>query len=238
MNVVISGYKGMDYKLTPSFGRRKARKLRNQSQKAYTDLLPLVKIDQPKKPFETQFPEVWLEIGFGGGEHMLEQLAHNPSVAMIGCEPFMNGVAKFLTHLSPEDYHRTRIWHEDVRYLLETLPCPYFQRAFILFPDPWPKKRHHRRRLMTNEFMAKLWPTLKEGALLYIASDDVSYVEQIQDVLYTYPNLILCDGPCSANPLEWNPRPKGWPVTRYEKKALTQSKKCAYMLFQKKETLS
>ncbi|HUX80281.1 MAG TPA: tRNA (guanosine(46)-N7)-methyltransferase TrmB, partial [Alphaproteobacteria bacterium] len=215
-----------------------ARKLRDQSQKAYDDILPLVKIDHPKNPFKVEPPDVWLEIGFGGGEHMLEQLAQNPIVAMIGCEPFMNGVAKLLAQLPAKDYDRTRIWHEDVRYLLDALPRPYFNRAFILFPDPWPKKRHQRRRLITNEFMEKLWPTLKEGAHLHIASDDMSYVEQIQDVLYGYPNLILCEGPASSDPLTWSPRPKGWPETRYEQKALASGKKCAYMLFQKKENHS
>ncbi len=228
----------MQNKVMRSFGRRKARKLRDQSQKAYDNLLPLVKIDHPNKPFKTHFSDVWLEIGFGGGEHMLEQLSQNPTVAMIGCEPFMNGVAKLLTHLSPEDYHRIRIWHEDARFLLETLPSSYFQRAFILFPDPWPKKRHHQRRLITNEFIGKLWPTLKEGALLHVASDDVSYVEQIQDVLYGYPSLILCEGPPSPDPITWGDRPEGWPATRYEQKALAQGKKCAYMLFQKKENRS
>ena len=169
---------------------------------------------------------------------MLEQLAQNPSVAMIGCEPFMNGVAKLLVHLSPQDYNRARIWHEDVRYLLDTTPCSYFQRAFIMFPDPWPKKRHHQRRLITNEFMAKLWPTLKEGAFLHIASDDASYVEQIQEVLYDHPQFIFCKGPPSSDPLTWSDRPEGWPATRYEQKALAQGKKCAYMVFQKQETLS
>lgn len=225
-------------KLKPSFGRRKARKLRAQSQKAYEELLPHLKFNLSHDPFETHFCEVWLEIGFGGGEHMLEQLAHNPSIAMIGCEPFMNGVAKFLAHLSPEDHHRIRIWHEDVRYLFERISPSYFSQAFILFPDPWPKKRHHQRRLITKEFMSQLWPTLKEGALLHVASDDESYVEQIQDVLYGYPNLVLCEGPPSPDPLTWGSRPKGWPETRYEQKALAQGKKCAYMVFQKKEKTS
>lgn len=188
--------------------------------------------------FEHHPSEVWLEIGFGGGEHMLERLAQNPSIAIIGCEPFMNGVAKLLTHLSPDDYNRVRIWHEDVRVALEAIPHSYFTRAFILFPDPWPKKRHHRRRLITTEFMDKLWPTLQEGALLHVASDDVSYVEQIQEVFYNYPSLILCKGPLSPDPLTWTSRPEGWPITRYEQKALAQGKKCAYMLFQKKEIFS
>lgn len=225
----------MQNKLTPSFGRRKARKLRTQSQKAYEEFLPLLKFDLSKEPFETHSSEVWLEIGFGGGEHMLEQLALNPSVAMIGCEPFMNGVAKFLTHLSPHDYKRVKIWHEDVRYLLERIPPLSFNRSFILFPDPWPKKRHHQRRLINKEFMTQLWPTLKDGALLHIASDDESYVEQIQEVLYNFPDLLLCEGPPSPDPLTWSSRPKGWPETRYEQKALAQGKKCAYMIFQKNE---
>lgn len=228
----------MQNKLIPSFGRRKARKLKEASQKAYNDLLPLLRINPTKNLSELQPSEIWLEIGFGGGEHLLEQLAQNPLITMIGCEPFQNGVAKLLTHLSPDDYNRVRIWHEDVRYMLEMIPPSYFTRAFILFPDPWPKKRHHQRRLITAEFMAKLWPTLQEGAFLHIASDDVSYVEQIQEVLYGYPNLTLYEGPPCSDPLTWGPRPKGWPATRYEQKAITLGKKCAYMVFQKKEKFS
>lgn len=266
----------IEHKLTPSFGRRKARKLRITSQKAYEEILPLVRLalpyvipeqgevqssqlelnnftmsshfcgkDNGVKLEETTlspmslFPhypsEVWIEIGFGGGEHMLEQLAQNPSVAMVGCEPFMNGVAKFLTQLSPRDYPRVRIWHEDVRHMLDYVGRAFFSRAFILFPDPWPKKRHIPRRLITHQFMDKLLPTLKEEALLHVASDDADYVEQIQSVLYSRPELSLIQGPPSADPLTWKDRPQNWPITRYEQKAIIQGKKCAYMVFQKKE---
>lgn len=266
----------MQHKLAPSFGRRKARKLRVTSQKAYDEILPLVRLTppyvipaqagiqrsqlelnnfimdarfrgndndvmlegttlSPMNVFTPNPSEIWLEIGFGGGEHMLEQLTQNPFIAMVGCEPFMNGVAKFLTQLSPEDYNRVRIWHEDVRYLLDHISPSFFARAFILFPDPWPKERHHPRRLITRKFMDTLLPTLKEGAVLHVASDDVDYVEQIQTVLYNHPELELCKGPASADPGTWEARPEGWPVTRYEQKALTQGKKCAYMVFQKKE---
>ncbi len=225
----------MQTQLTRSYGRKKARKLRTTSQKAYEEILPLVKIDQANSFFDKHSREIWLEIGFGGGEHLLAQLAQNPSVSMIGCEPFMNGVAKLLTHLDPKDYDRVRIWHDDVRYLVDVIPPLFFTHAFILFPDPWPKKRHHSRRLITKEFMDKLRSTLREGALLHIASDDVSYVEQIQGVLYNDPTLILCEGPPSSNPSTWTSRPEGWPPTRYEQKALSMGKKCAYMRFQKKE---
>jgi len=225
----------MENRLIPSFGRRKVRTLKETSQKAYTELLPHLALN-PSQPFTDQtFSDIWLEIGFGGGEHMVQQLKRNPSIAMIGCEPFMNGVAKLLNHLDPEDYARVRIWHEDVRYLFPLIPPSFFSRVFILFPDPWPKKRHHKRRLITRSFMDDLWPTLKEGAILYIASDDPSYVEQIQDVLYGYPRLSFCSGPSSSNPSTWKGRPEGWPETRYEKKALSQGKACAYMIFQKEE---
>ncbi len=217
--------------LPRSYGRRKARKLRDQSQRAYDDVLPLVELN-PEALFPSQ--KVWLEIGFGGGEHMLAQLDQNPDISMIGCEPFLNGVAKFLTHLSPKDYGRVRVWHEDVRILLEKIPDGYFERAFILFPDPWPKKRHHFRRLISKPFMDELLPKLKSGARLYVASDDAPYVEQIQDVLYHHPVLTLLDGPPSPDPSTWGPRPEGWPPTRYEQKALKAGKVCAYMVFQRK----
>lgn len=226
----------MSFILLPSFGRRKARKLRVTSQTAYDDILPLVALRDPQHIFSNETDHIWLEIGFGGGEHMLEQLAQNPTISMVGCEPFMNGVAKVLTQIPREDYERVRIWHEDVRLLLEKIPPQYFERAFILFPDPWPKKRHHPRRLITNAFMEKLLPTLKDGSLLHVASDDAPYVEQIQAVLYNHPQLTLRHGPPSADPTTWTERPEGWPSTRYEQKAMTQGKKCAYMAFQKKET--
>lgn len=228
----------MQNKLVSSFGRRKARKLRVTSQKAYEDILPLVKIDPTQPIFMNKPLETWLEIGFGGGEHMLEQLAQNTSVALVGCEPFMNGVAKLLTQLDPQDYNRVRIWHEDVRLLLDSIPPSFFARAFILFPDPWPKARHHPRRLITNPFMDKLLPTLKAGALLHVASDDSAYVAQIQEVLYHHPELKLCEGPPSADPATWDDRPEGWPLTRYEQKAMALGKKCAYMVFQKQENHS
>lgn len=225
----------MQNKLIVSYGRRKARKLRATSQRAYEDLLPLLKIDSAQEMLKNKCPEVWLEIGFGGGEHMLAQLTQNPAISMVGCEPFMNGVAKFLTQLLPEDYGRVQIWNEDVRYLLEQTPLCFFSRAFILFPDPWPKKRHQPRRLITLPFISQLLPTLKPGALLHIASDDISYVEQIQAVLYHHPELVFCKGPSSADPATWEARPDGWPTTRYEQKAVTQGKRCAFMVFQKKE---
>jgi tRNA (guanine-N7-)-methyltransferase len=216
----------MQQPLTRSYGRKKARKLRQQSQSAYEKVLPHVLI-KPGESF-TEYTEVWLEIGFGGGEHLLAQLEENPSIHMVGCEPFMNGVAKLVAHLQKADYSRVKIWQDDVRLLLKDIPDSYFSRTFILFPDPWPKKRHQHRRLITADFINALLPKLKPHALLHIASDDLSYVEQIQVVLSTHPSLSLTSGPEI-----WTDRPEGWPPTRYEQKALNAGKKCAYMVFEK-----
>lgn len=217
----------------PSFGRRKARKLRPLSQQAYQQKISLVKITDELPLFEPSSDDIWLEIGFGGGEHLLAQLASNPSIKFVGCEPFMNGIAKLLMHLSGEDLHRVRLWLEDVRYLLDKVPSSYFSRAFILFPDPWPKMRQHKRRLISPEFVAQLLRTLKEKAILYVASDDPTYVHHIQQVLSAFPELQLREGPSSAEPCTWGARPHDWPPTRYEQKALVEGKPCAYMIFQK-----
>jgi len=222
----------MDKPFLPSFGRRKVRQLSSRSQTAYDDILPLLRLDPKKLGFEMNPSEVWLEIGFGGGEHMLSQLAQNLSIAMIGCEPFINGISHLVAHLSPQDYQRVRIWPDDVRLLLEKMPPSYFARVFILFPDPWPKKSHHKRRLITHNFMNLLLPTLQEGALLYIASDDVSYIEQVREVLSSYGHLIAC-----SDSLNCQIPPKGWISTRYEQKALSRGIPCTYLVFQKKGEL-
>ena len=177
----------MKNRLLPSFGRRKARKLRMASQHAYDEKLSLVNISLDSPPFDPLEKDIWLEIGFGGGEHLLAQLSQNPDVRIVGCEPFINGVAKFLLHLPEESFSRVRLWTQDSRYFLDKTTSSYFSRAFVLFPDPWPKARQHKRRLITSDFISQLSRTLKEGALLRIASDDPSYVKQIQEVLSTSP---------------------------------------------------
>lgn len=228
----------MKHKLTPSYGRRKSRKLRVQSQHALEESLPSLTFDCKSPSFNQSTTETWIEIGFGHGEHLLEQIARNPSVSFVGCEPFQNGIASFLKKLPPESWDRVRIWPEDVRYLLETLPREIFSRAFILFPDPWPKKRHHKKRLLSSEFLETFLPTLKEDGQIYVASDDPSYVEQIQEVFGRNPLLSQTEGPSSPDPQRWGERPPHWPPTRYEQKAYDQGKKCAYMVFLKRRQRS
>lgn len=227
--------KCMQNKIIPSFGRRRIRQLKKTCDNAYKNLLPFLKVNPTQGLFEELSQDIWLEIGFGGGEHMVEQLARNPAIQMVGCEPFINGMAKCLTQLKTEDYGRVKLWEGDVRELLPLIPGATFSKVFILFPDPWPKKRHYHRRLITIEFINQLSLALKEEAFLYIASDDVTYVEHIQEVLKVSPHFTPRCGPLSPDPSRWTPRPQDWPSTRYEQKALAEGKKCAYMVFQKKE---
>lgn len=181
-------------------------------------LLPQVRIVQTTAEVDPQalFPgqEVWLEIGFGGGEHLRDMALANPGVGFIGCEPFVNGVASLLQHVSDADISNVRIWDHDARYFLEHLKPQSIGRVFVLFPDPWRKARHHRRRLVQRETLEKIHRILKPGGQLRMASDDPSYLEWMDDVLANAVDLFQRDP-------DHNDRnqPLDWPKTRYQEKA-------------------
>ena len=223
-------------KLLQTFGRRRGRKLRPYLQELYDKLLPQLRLDAQQQIsrlcelFPTKVEEVWLEIGFGGGEHIKAQLDLNPTLGIIGCEPFANGVANLLKQLTPEDTQRLRLHDNDVRQLLAILPEGQLSRIYILFPDPWPKARHHKRRLIQVEFIKQLLPLLKPGGQIRIGTDDHPYVEHIIEVFQAIPQLTQLEGPTDPDPTTWPNRPADWPQTRYEKKAVT---KAGFFVFQK-----
>jgi tRNA (guanine-N7-)-methyltransferase len=163
--------------------------------------------------------EVWLEIGFGGGEHALAQIAANPRAGLIACEVFENGICSLLSRLVPEGGEadapvpgNLRLWAEDARRLLALLPDACLDRVFLLFPDPWPKSRHARRRFVHPVLVAALARVMKPGAEWRIASDDPTYQAWTREVLAAQT---LFEAPPPATL-----RPAGWPPTRYEAKAL------------------
>lgn len=160
--------------------------------------------------------EVWLEVGFGGGEHLLEHARANPSIGLIGAEPYEAGVAKLLSKLADSDCAHIRIHEGDARDIIEALPDASLGRAFILFPDPWPKTRHHKRRFVQMEMLDALARVLKPGAELRIASDDAGYVDWTLERLMAHPGFAWTAKIAS----DWKVRPLGWPQTRYEAKAL------------------
>ncbi|KMK68897.1 tRNA (guanosine(46)-N7)-methyltransferase TrmB [Puniceibacterium sp. IMCC21224] len=171
---------------------------------------------------------VWLEIGFGGGEHLVHQAQSNPQVGLIGCEPFINGVAMLLGKVRKAEVQNLRLYPGDVRNLFDVLPDGTIDKAFLLYPDPWPKKRHHRRRFVTEEFLDPLHRVLKPGAEFRVATDIPDYVRQ---TLLEVPKAgfeWLAEGP-----QDWRDPWKDWIPTRYEKKALREDRVPHYLTFRR-----
>ena len=172
--------------------------------------------------------QVWLEIGFGGGEHLVHQCALNPDRGIIGCEPYINGVAMLLGKIRAAKVDNLRIYPWDVRDLFDVLPDACLDKAFLLYPDPWPKARHHRRRFVTPQYLHPLARAMKPGAIFRVATDIPDYVRQ---TLEEVPQAgFTCLTPDAAHwDLPWD----DWLSTRYEQKALREGRKPHYLTFQR-----
>jgi tRNA (guanine-N7-)-methyltransferase len=201
------------------YGRRKGPKLSARQAGLRSTLLAELAYDISKEPF-SQFPvtvsELWLEVGFGAGEHLVWQARKHPHVGLIGAEPYEMGMAKILTKLEESGLNTVRLFEGDGRDILEALPDNSLGRFFLLFPDPWPKTRHHKRRLLQMEMLDSLARVLKPGAELRFATDDKSYLPYALERLMAHPSFEwLAEGPG-----DWKSRPTDWPPTRYETKAI------------------
>ena len=171
---------------------------------------------------------VWLEIGFGGGEHMVHQAQQNPDVAILGCEPFINGVAMLLGKIREARVDNLSVHPGDVRDLFDVLHSSSIDRAFLLYPDPWPKKRHHRRRFVTPEHLRPLARVLKPGAVFRVATDIPDYVRQTLEQVPGHGFEWLAEGPD-----DWRNAWPDWKSTRYEIKALREGRVPHYLTFRK-----
>lgn len=171
--------------------------------------------------------QVWLEIGFGGGEHLVAQAQAHPTIGFIGCEPFLNGVAKVLSEINDNGLHNIRLCDDDARPLLDRLPEASVDRAFVLFSDPWPKKRHHKRRFFVKENLDRLARVLKDGAELRIASDHMEFLGWSLERLLAHTGLQWA----ARSADDWRFPPKDWVRTRYEEKALDRGERPAYLIF-------
>ena len=171
---------------------------------------------QPQQMFGFSPKEVWLEIGFGGGEHLAEQAARNDMIGIIGAEPFVEGVAKILAEIEERSLRNVRIHAGDTREIIPRMPVRSVDRVFILFPDPWPKARHRKRRLVQPEFLETLSRVLKPGARIRFATDIADYAD---GALATF----LADGRffwTAQRALDWRDPPDDHVTTRYEQKRL------------------
>jgi tRNA (guanine-N7-)-methyltransferase len=216
------------------YGRRRGRKLRAGRRVLYDEWLPRLAIELPEHgsldpaaPFAPRPEAVWLEIGFGGGEHLAEQAARHPEVGFIGCEVFENGVARLVTEIARRGLGNIRIFADDARLLIDRLPAHSISRVFMLFPDPWPKERHKKRRLVARPTLDRLAEIMRPGAELRLATDDPDYAAWMLEQLSTHP--AFC-GPANRG-ADRAERPDDWPPTRYEEKARAAGREPAYLRF-------
>ena len=219
-----------------SYGRRKGKRLSPRKERLIAELLPRLRPDvtQPAPAdlpdlFPVSVREVWLEIGFGSGEHLLGQAGQNPDIGFIGCEPFINGVATLLGAIEDRELQTVRIHDGDAREVLQWLPTGSIARAFILFPDPWPKKRQAKRRLVSPALVDALARAMRSGGELRFASDDEDYAAQ---ALFAV-NQSGAFKWLARKAADWRERPADWPETRYERKALSEGRKPVYLSWQR-----
>jgi tRNA (guanine-N7-)-methyltransferase len=202
-----------------SFGRLKSRTIKPRQAALMETLLPSLRV--PAESFDPAAlmpgaSEVWLEIGFGGGEHLAAQAARRPDALLIGAEPFRNGVASALRHIDEAGLANVRLHDGDARELLGRLPDASLTRIFVLFPDPWPKARHHKRRLLQADVARELARVLKPGGRLRFASDWAHYVDWSLQRLTATPGLCWTAEQAS----DWRAPPADHVTTRYEEKRL------------------
>ena len=217
------------------FGRRKGRPLRAGMQALLDERLPALAVPtEPASPdprtwFGRPVRAVWLEVGFGGGEHLAWQARSHPDVGIIGGEPFLNGVASLLRHLDADGSDNVRILADDARPLIEALPAGSLERIFVLHPDPWPKRRHHFRRLIQHASIARFHDLLVPGGELRIATDDPGYLRWILARVTAHRGLRWS----GRRMADWRIRADDWPETRYEAKARREGREPAYLRFVK-----
>lgn len=217
------------------YGRRRGKKLRQGQRRLVDTLLPgltisadeLPQSSDPKGFFDKPVDQVWLEVGFGKGEHLLWQAMRHPDVGFIGCEPFIDGVATLLAGIETEGLDNIRIFRDDARLLLEHIEDRSLDRAFILFPDPWPKARHHKRRFIQDDTMALLARRMTPGGELRIATDHADYGHWILEHMARRPEFEWL----VTRPADCRRRTEDWPPTRYEQKAERQGRHSLYLRY-------
>ncbi len=207
------------------FGRRKGPTLSDRQLGLTEELLPRISVPVSKEEnveidlvalFGEQKKEVWLEIGFGKGEHLAWQARANPDIGMIGCEPYLNGVVGLLAQIKEQSIDNIRVYGDDARHVIWQLPEASVDRIFLIHPDPWPKRRHARRRFVNPNNLNDLARVLKDGGEFRVGTDHPIYREWTAIQMSERSDFEWS----AEGPDDWRVRPDDWPETRYEVKAL------------------
>jgi tRNA (guanine-N7-)-methyltransferase len=218
------------------FGRRKGKTLKPSQQTALRTVLPelLLDISSPAPPdlpalFAAPVDDVRLEIGFGGGEHLLHEAARFPRTGFIGVEPFQNSLAKAVASIAEGGIRNIRLYDDDAAFLLDWIPAGALARIDLLYPDPWPKSRHWKRRFVNQENLGRITRALRPGGAFRFASDVPGYVNWTIREVAEHGGLRWTAESVAACRERW----EGWPGTRYEAKALREGRAPAYLSFVK-----
>ncbi|MDF3061893.1 MAG: tRNA ((7)-)-methyltransferase [Microvirga sp.] len=217
------------------FGRRKGKRLRKGQEDLLTALLPRLRLPEggPIDPaaligeaFDT--PRI-LEIGFGGGEHLAAQARADPRAGLIGCEPFVNGLAKMLAVIAREGLENVRLWDGDAAALLPRLAPASLDLVYLLYPDPWPKRRQRKRRFLNQDTLAAIAKILKPGGELRFATDIDDYAGWALARILRSADLAWT----AERPQDWRKPWHDWPGTRYEAKAAAEGRRPIYLTFRR-----
>jgi tRNA (guanine-N7-)-methyltransferase len=219
------------------YGRRKGKKLRTRRQEALDAIMASAQISLPDGDpavdpagfFDFTPREIWLEIGFGGGEHLAYHAAENPDIGMIGCEPFLNGIASLCLQMHDRHLKNIRIWPEDARLFMARLQTASLDRCFIINSDPWPKKRHHKRRFIQQETLDELARLLKPGAELRMATDHPGLASWLIEKTYFHDKFEWT----AKTAADWRTRPDDLPETKFQNKGLKAGRPTVFLNFRR-----
>jgi tRNA (guanine-N7-)-methyltransferase len=206
------------------YGRRKGKPLRRRHSDLMETLLPQLAVDLAD-PLKNAGLRRWLEIGFGGGEHLAHQAVLHPDVTVFGAEAFLNGIAKVLAHVEEKTVDNVRIHYGDARALLAALPGQTMERIYLLYPDPWPKERQKRRRFVSAENLSHFHRLLAPNGQFYFASDIAEYVEWTREHVAAHGGFAVVSD--LAVPFE------NWVTTRFEAKAQKAGRVSRYLTYGK-----
>jgi tRNA (guanine-N7-)-methyltransferase len=215
------------------YGRRRGRVLRKGRKALLEELLPTLRIElgdnrlDPAALFDRPVTDIWLEIGFGAGEHLAARAAANPEIGFLGAEHYLAGIASLLKHIADADLDNIRILTDDAALLLDALPDACLGRVFLLYPDPWPKARHEKRRFLSHENLDRLHRVMKPGGELLVATDHPVYLAWAVERMASRKDFILL----AESPKDWREAPVDWPGTRYEAKAIREGRRPTYMSY-------
>ncbi|HEX4298567.1 MAG TPA: tRNA (guanosine(46)-N7)-methyltransferase TrmB [Devosia sp.] len=212
------------------FGRRSGKRLHKGQDRLFHDRLPALQIAlppgelDPETLFQSRPQRLELEIGYGGGEHLARLAAASPDTGFIGCEVFSGGIAKLIEAIDAQGLANIRLFTDDALKLLLQLPAASLDAAYLLYPDPWPKTRHHKRRFVSPTTLAELARVLRPGTTFRFATDIEDYANWTLALVLREPRFRFAP----AGPGAWHEPWPGWVPTRYEQKARTEGRNLSF----------